>query len=204
MAEHRPTVSELLAAVARDADGGAGTTDELLPLVYAELRAIAAAQLSHERPGQTLQATALVNEAYVRLIGHADVRWDTHGHFFAAAARAMRRILVERARKRVRHEGRAARERTDPALLAAPDADRGDEVDIVALDRSLERLQSRDRRLSEIVHLRYFAGLTIEQSAAALGVSVTTVKEGWTFAKAWLRRDLREAARKEGGEGEAP
>jgi RNA polymerase sigma factor (TIGR02999 family) len=191
----RTSVAELLAAAAR---GESGATDELLPRVYSELRRIAAVQMSHERPGQTLQPTALVNEAYVRLVGDSEARWETHGHFFAAAARAMRRILVERARKRIRREGKGAREAADPALLAAPSGTTGEEVDVVRLDQSLQRLEARDKRKSDIVHLRYFAGLTIEQTAAATGLSVTTVKEEWLFAKAWLRRDLRGATGVEG------
>jgi RNA polymerase sigma factor (TIGR02999 family) len=188
------SLAQLLTAAAQ---GDVGATDELLPRVYNELRDMAAAQMAAERPGQTLQPTALVNEAYIRLAGDPDARWETRGHFFAAAARAMRRILVERARRRNRRERKNASSGADPALLQAPDSTAGEPVDVVGLDSSLQRLEARDKRKSEIVHLRYFAGLTIEQTAAALGLSITTVKDEWAFAKAWLRRDVRETGKGE-------
>ena len=177
----------LAAAVA----GRAGATDDLLTLMYAELRRLAAVQLAGEPRQRTLQPTALVHEAYMRLVGDHDVNWESRGHFFGAAARAMRRVIVEHARRRGRRERSAGRRAAvDPDSL--PDGD-GELVDVLALDRALTRLEARDARKGEIVHLRYFAGLTVEQTAEVLGLSATTVKDEWMFSRAWLRRELRSA-----------
>ena len=167
-------------------DDGPGTSGELLPEVYDELRKLARARLARERHrNQTLQPTALVHEAYLRVSGdREDRQWDRRGHFFAAAALAMRRILVERARhyQRVRHGSGAERVeldtsigRVDPSL-----------VDLVAVDEALTRLEQTDPRKAQIVSLRYFAGLSIEETAGALGLSPATVKNEWAFARAWL------------------
>jgi RNA polymerase sigma factor (TIGR02999 family) len=159
---------------------------ELLPLVYAELRTLAAARLADEKPGQTLQPTALVHEAYVRLVGGGQPNdWNGRGHFFTAAAEAMRRILVDAARRKqtAKHGGdhrRVDLADVDPAA-AIPD------VDLLALDEALGRLAAADPRKAELVKLRFFAGLTTEQAARALGVSVTTADNDWAYAKAWLR-----------------
>ncbi|HJZ59084.1 MAG TPA: ECF-type sigma factor [Gemmataceae bacterium] len=177
-------VTRLLdAAAAGDRQAAA----DLLPLVYDELRQLAAARMSQEAPGQTLDATALVHEAYLRLVGPADARvWDGRGHFFAAAAEAMRRILVEAARRkgRARHGGGRRRIELADVPAAVPDED------LLALDEALGRLAARDPARADLVKLRYFAGLTVPQAAAALGVSVATAERHWAFARAWLFAEL--------------
>lgn len=181
-------MTQLLAAVH---EGDSNASAKLLPLVYEELRKLAKARMSHEAAGQTLQPTALVHEAYLRLVGDTNVGWDNRGHFFAAAALAMRRILVERARSRNRIKrggGRARVELTDGALTVEPPSD-----DLVILDEALERLEKTDKRKADVVMLRYFAGLSIDETAAALGVSPATVKNEWTFARAWLHREVARA-----------
>jgi RNA polymerase sigma factor (TIGR02999 family) len=168
-------------------DGGPGTSRELLPEVYDELRKLARARLSRERHQHTLQPTALVHEAYLR-VGTDNQRWDRRGHFFAAAALAMRRILVERARHYQRLKRGAGAERvdldsgivsTDPRL-----------TDLVAIDEALTELEQTDPRKAQVVSLRYFAGLSIEETAAALDISPATVKNEWKYARAWLYRAL--------------
>lgn len=181
----RPDVTRLLKALG---DGDRSATDVLLPLVYEELRRLADSRMARERPGLTLQATALVHEAYVRLVSDEDVGWDDRGHFFAAAAEAMRRILVERARRvgRKKHGGgrrRVSLDKLEIGLDAPSD-------DLLALDEALERLRAKDSRKERVVSLRYFAGLTINETAQALDVSPATVKNDWTFAKAWLYKEL--------------
>ncbi|HTK75464.1 MAG TPA: ECF-type sigma factor [Gemmataceae bacterium] len=176
-------VTRLLdAAVAGDRRAAA----DLLPLVYDELRTLAAARMAAEKPGHTLDATALVHEAYLRLVGGQ--QFDGRGHFFAAAAEAMRRILVENARRkhRLRHGG--GRQRLDLDNLDLP-ADADDE-ELLALDEALERLAAEEAKAAEVVKLRYFAGLTIEQTAEALGVSVRTANRHWAYARAWLYQQL--------------
>jgi RNA polymerase sigma factor (TIGR02999 family) len=177
-------VTRLLDAVRAGDKRAAG---ELLPLVYDELRKLAAVRLAGEQPGQTLDATALVHEAYLRLVGPADEkRWDHRGHFFAAAAEAIRRILVENARRKraERHGGGRRRDDLDPDRVAAPEA----ADDLIALDEALDRLAAMDPQKVELVKLRYFAGLTADQAAAALGLSPSTADRHWTYARAWLRR----------------
>lgn len=175
---------------------GAGdprAAESLLPLVYDELRRLAAAQLSKEPAGQTLQPTALVHEAYLRLVGGEAIEWQGRGHFFAAAARAMRRILIDRARRHraAKHGGDRARAELREDLIADPTPGTGGAgMDLLRLDAAIARLEARDSRQAEIVLLRYFAGLSIEQTAEALGVSTGTVKNDWVFARAWLRREL--------------
>lgn len=171
--------------------GDPSATDELLPLVYDELRRLAARRLGHEKPGQTLQATALVHEAYLRLVGPADREsqpWNSRGHFFAAAAEAMRRILVEQARRKAsaKHGGDRVREEFEPSQIAA--AERPGEL--LALDEALQRLKAQDFQAAELVKLRYFAGLTIPQAADVLGVSPRKADFLWSFARAWLRREM--------------
>jgi len=173
-----------------DPDGGPGTSGELLPEVYDELRKLARARLARERrSNQTLQPTALVHEAYLRVAsGPAGRQWDRRGHFFAAAALAMRRILVERARhyQRLKHGNNAERVEMDSAIMRA---DPG-LTDLVAVDEALTRLEQTDARKAQIVSLRYFAGLSVEETAAALDLSPATVKNEWAFARAWLYRAL--------------
>jgi RNA polymerase sigma factor (TIGR02999 family) len=185
-------VTRLLDAVR---EGVPHAADRLLPVVYEELRRLAARRLAREPPGQTLQATALVHEAYLRLVGppcggseaERD-RWESRGHFFAAAAEAMRRILVENARRkrRLKRGGNLARRPLDEAIVAAPDTP----DDLIALDEALERLQRKDPQKCALVKLRFFAGLTGEQAAAALGVSVSTADRHWAYARAWLFREI--------------
>ncbi|MCC6951454.1 MAG: sigma-70 family RNA polymerase sigma factor [Phycisphaerales bacterium] len=181
-------VTRLLAAVH---SGDPRASEQLLPLIYDELRKLARSYMKRESEGQTIQATALVHEAYMRLVGGADVSWDNRGHFFAAAALAMRRILVERARSRGRIKRGGDRQRVD----LADHADAGDEsaVDLVALDGALRKLEAFDQRKSEVVMLKYFAGLTNDEVAAALGLSSATIRNEWTFARAWLMRELSQA-----------
>ncbi len=179
--------SQLLDDVTR----GRESADQLLPLVYDELRRLARARLRGERAGQTLQPTALVHEAFLRLVGDHDPGWNGRGHFFGAAARAMRRILVDRARSKARLRRGGGQEpvaledlRVEPhAAEAAPE-------DLLAIERALEKLEIEDARKGRLVELRYFAGLTCVETAAALDVSVGTVERDWRFVRAWLRTEL--------------
>jgi RNA polymerase sigma factor (TIGR02999 family) len=180
-------VTRILNAIER---GDAGATDELLPLVYEELRALAAQKLSHEPPGQTLQATALVHEAYLRLVGLENQTWRSRGHFFVAAAEAMRRILIDNARhkKSLKERGDRARVPLEEAI-ESPDVERLSD-DLVDLDEALEKLSRLDRLKADLVKLRYFAGLTSEQAAAALGISHATAERYWDYASSWLRLEI--------------
>lgn len=166
---------------------GRGGIDEVMPAVYAELRRVAAAYLRRERPGQTLQATALVNEAYVRLAGQHP-RFQNRAHFCAIAANAMRQILVERARARhaQKRGGGAARITLNEGLAASPEPP----VDLAALDEALGRLAALDAQQARIVELRFFGGLSVEETAEVLGISPATVKRHWSVARAWLAREL--------------
>jgi RNA polymerase sigma factor (TIGR02999 family) len=162
---------------------------ELLPQVYAELRRLAAWHLAKEKPGQTLQATALVHEAYLRLVGKEDPVWNSRRHFFGAAAEAMRRILVENARrkKRLKHGGQIERVDSDEAEIPSPMPDE----ELLALDEVLDRLSELDPRGAEIVKLCFFVGLTQEQAAEHLGISISTLERSWAFARAWLFREIQ-------------
>ncbi|MGE3109463.1 MAG: sigma-70 family RNA polymerase sigma factor [Phycisphaerales bacterium] len=181
-------VTQLLAAVS---EGDSHAAAQLLPLVYDELRKLAKSRMAHEPAGgagMTLQPTALVHEAYLRLLGDTQVGWDNRGHFFAAAALAMRRILVERARSRNRIKrggGRAKVELNEALLSTEPPSD-----ELLTLDDALTKLEQYDKRKAEVVMLRYFAGLSIEDTAAAMGLSPATVKNEWMFARAWLHREV--------------
>jgi RNA polymerase sigma factor (TIGR02999 family) len=179
-------------------DGGPGSSREMLPEVYDELRKLARARMSRERQQQTLQPTALVHEAYLRVAGDGQgAQWDRRGHFFAAAALAMRRILVERARhhRRLKHGAGGERVALDSAIAGA---DPG-LTDLVAIDEALTRLEQTDARKARIVELRYFAGLSIEETANALDISAATVKNEWKFARAWLYRALDPGGREPAG-----
>ena len=179
-------VSHILNAIEQGDPHAAG---QLLPLVYDELRKLAGQKLAQERPGQTLQATALVHEAYVRLVGAGDEpHWESRRHFFAAAAEAMRRILIDGARRKQtrKHGGGRQRLGVDADALAAPEPD----LDLVALDAALVRLAARDALKARLVELRYFGGLTGEQAAAVLGISPSSADRQWVFTRAWLRRKL--------------
>jgi len=183
-------VNDVTQALDAIASGDPHAADRLLPLVYDELRRLAAQKLAHEKPGQTLQATALVHEAYLRLVAsrgrqpHDAPSWNGRGHFFAAAAEAMRRILVENARRRrsFKRGGGHVRHDLDDLQLAAPEP----VEDLLALDEALNRLAAVDPVKAELVKLRYFAGMTIEEAAGALGISSPTAKRYWTYARAWL------------------
>ncbi len=178
-------VTQVLEAIRQGDPHAAG---RLLPLVYDELRRLAAQRLRHERPGQTLQATDLVHEAYVRLVGDADPGWNSRGHFFTAAAEAMRRILVENARRKkcLKRGGDLARQDVEEEQLVAPEP----REDLLALDEALGRLAERNRQAANLVQLRYFAGLTLPEAAEALGVSPRTAGRLWAYARAWLRREV--------------
>jgi RNA polymerase sigma factor (TIGR02999 family) len=161
---------------------------ELLSLVYEELRKLAAHRLAHESPGHTLQPTALVHEAYLRLVGDGEVSWEGRGHFFAAAAESMRRILVEHARKRGRVKRGGGRHRVPIDVVDV--AAEPESLDLVALDEALRRMEEQDPRMHQIVMLRFFAGLSVEDAGQALGISARTVKREWSCARAWLFKTL--------------
>lgn len=169
-------------------DGEQHLTDELLPLIYSELRALAKSRMVRERAGQTLQPTALVHEAYLRLIGDEDVAWDNRGHFFAAAAESMRRILIERARRkhRIKHGGELRRITLHDDRIEIGD----DNAQLLDLDRALSDLEEKDEQMAAVVKLRYFAGLTVEETAAALSLSTRSINRTWVSAKAWLAAEL--------------
>jgi RNA polymerase sigma factor (TIGR02999 family) len=180
-------VTELLHAIDQ---GDPNAAAQLLPLVYDELRRLAARRLAHEAPGQTLESTALVHEAYLRLVGRDFAQaWDGRGHFFASAAEAMRRILIEQARRKRRHKRGGSRRRVDldAVEVVAPTPP---SVDILALDEALTKLAQKYPQKAELVKLRYFAGLTVAEAAAVLGISTSTADRHWTYARAWLYRAL--------------
>ena len=185
-------VTRILSAIEQ---GDPRAAADLLPLVYDELRKLAAHRLAQEKAGQTLQATALVHEAYVRLVGNAgdgdEPRWDGRAHFFAAAAEAMRRILVDRARrhKSRKHGGGLVRGALDPSKIAVPESESGQ--DLLELDAALTRLAQSAPRLARLVELRYFAGVGQKQAAVLLGISTRTADSDWAYAKAWLLAELR-------------
>ncbi|MGE0641798.1 MAG: ECF-type sigma factor [Thermoanaerobaculia bacterium] len=183
--EPRNRESGLAAAIAA---GGPEAAEQILPAVYEELRRLARARMARERPGLTLTPTALVHEAYLRLAGDSEVRWDGRGHFFAAAAEAMRRILIERARRvaRQKHGGDRMRVTLVEGLVGVdPEAD-----EFLALDEALSRLEAIDPEMAEVVKLHQFAGLSLAETAAATGTSERTVSRRWTAARTWLRREL--------------
>jgi RNA polymerase sigma factor (TIGR02999 family) len=181
-------VTYLLSAID---SGDSLAAEQLLTLVYDDLRRLAAHRLAHEAPGQTLQPTELVHEAYLRLLGNKEAHWDGRGHFFAAAAHAMRRILVENARskRRLKRGGDRARMPLEEAELLAPEPSE----DVLALDEALTVLAATDRAAADLVQLRYFGGLSIPSAARVLGVSPRTAERLWTFARAWLRERLQGA-----------
>jgi RNA polymerase sigma factor (TIGR02999 family) len=182
-------VTRILSAIEQ---GDPQAASQLLPLVYEELRRLAAQKLAREAAGQTLDATGLVHEAYLRLVGRDRAQpWDSRGHFFAAAAEAMRRILVDNARRKHsrKHGGERARQEFDPARLAAPEA----AEDLLALDEALTRLAAAEPQVAELVKLRYFAGLTIPQAAGHLGIAPRTADAWWSYAKAWFQAALQDS-----------
>jgi RNA polymerase sigma factor (TIGR02999 family) len=182
-------MSDVTRILSQIESGDPSAAELLIPLVYDELRKLAAARLAHEQPGQTLQATALVHDAYLRLVDVEQAqRWNSRGHFFAAAAEAMRRILIERARGKGREKRggdwrRVNFEELDAATSLSPDQ-------LVALDDALERLAKLDAHAGELVKLRYFAGLGLDQAAETLGISTATAYRHWAYARAWLQTEL--------------
>ena len=198
-------VTRILSVIEQDPQAA----EQLLPLVYDELRRLAVERMTQERPGQTLQATALVHEAYLRLVDtKAAQQWDSRGHFFAAAAEAMRRILVEQARRKQRLKHGGAMKRIDlDSQCAVSDSPR---FDVLALDEALTKLAEIDPVKANLVKLRYFTGMTMPEAAEALSVSLATAERYWTFAKAWLLAELSDATlpspsgRGAGGEGLSP
>jgi RNA polymerase sigma factor (TIGR02999 family) len=183
-------VTRILSAIEQ---GDPQAAEQLLPLVYDELRRLAAQKLAKEKPGQTLQATALVHEAYLRLVDAKQAQhWHSRRHFFGAAAEAMRRILIDRARRKLaaRHGGGAKHVAADEIEIAAPEH-KDDEV--LAVHEALDALAAHDARKAELVKLRYFAGLTIDEAAEILGISAPTAKRDWTYARAWLFREISRA-----------
>lgn len=179
-------VTRILTAIDQ---GDPHASNLLLPLVYEELRKLAVQKLAQEKPGQTLQATALVHEAYLRMVGGDDHKvWDNKGHFFAAAAEAMRRILIEQARSKrsLRHGGDRNRQDIEYLSIIAPEPS----LDVLAVNEALEKFELIDPSKASLVKLRYFAGLTIPQAAAALGISTTTADRHWAYARAWLHAEL--------------
>jgi RNA polymerase sigma factor (TIGR02999 family) len=181
-----PDMSEVTRILMAVEQGDSRALDRLLPAVYRELRQLAARKLSHEKPGQTLQATALVHEAYLRLVGVEGQTWKSKTHFFATAAEAMRRILIENARRKHRLKRGGERQRVD--LEEGEVSVDEPSQDLLAVDEALTKLAQTDKEKAELVKLRYFAGLTIEQAAEVLGISPTTAKREWTYARAWLYR----------------
>lgn len=182
-------MSEVTQILKQIQEGEAQGADRLFPLVYDELRKLATQKLGHERPGQTLQATALVHEVFLRLVG--DQKFENYQHFFGAAAEAMRRILVEQARHKQSLKAGGGRHRKDlsdidPVVLPL-------DFDILALNAALEKLESKDRRRAMVVKLRFFAGLTIQQTAEALGIATSTVESDWVYARCWLRLEVAES-----------
>ena len=179
-------VTRILSAIEQ---GQPHAADDLLPIVYEELRKLATHRMAQEQPGQTLQPTALVHEAYMRLVDVEKAgQWKSRGHFFGAAAQAMRRILIERARGKARHKRGGGRRRVELASVdlvveSAPD-------DLLALDEALQRMELTDRTTAELVNLRYFAGLSMPEAAEAMGVTLRTAERNWTYAKTWLHREL--------------
>ena len=182
----RDSVTQILNAIQR---GDSYAANDLLPLVYSELRELASTRMKRENSDHTLQPTALVHEAFIRLVGKEERNWDNRGHFFAAAADAMRRILVESARRRKALKRGGDRQRYDltnvDATMETQDADA-----LLSLDEALQQLAEKDPKIAKVVELRYFTGLSVEETAKALGISDRTAKRHWAYARAWLRRAM--------------
>jgi RNA polymerase sigma factor (TIGR02999 family) len=183
-------MTDVTTVLHRIEQGDAAAANELLPLVYEELRRLAAARMAQEQPGQTLQATALVHEAFLRLVdGKPDENWNSRGHFFGAAAEAMRRILVEQARRKNRQKHGGGRNREVLGDIAAPETD----GKLLALDEALNRLADHDPQAAEVAKLRHFCGLGHEEVAKTLSITVYQARQKWTFARAWLRTEMQDS-----------
>lgn len=181
-------VTRILASI----DENPKAADQLLPLVYQELRKLAADKLKREKPRQTIQATVLVHEAWLRLVGSdVDIHWNGRGHFFGAAAKAMQRILVENARRKKSLKAGVDHRRVELSQVAAEV--RGRAVDVLDVDEALQKLEAIDRRKAELVRLRFFAGLTLSQAAKALSISASTADSDWAYAKTWLKVEMSES-----------
>ena len=183
-------MSDVTQILSQIEQGDPSAAEQLLPLVYEELRRLAAAKLANEKPGQTLQATALVHDAYLRLVDTDRAQhWNSRGHFFGAAAEAMRRILIDQARRKQSQKRGAGRDREplENAEIAAPEPS----LDVLAVSEALERFEGIDKPAAELVKLRYYAGLTIPQAAEALGISSTTADRYWAYARAWLHAEVK-------------
>jgi RNA polymerase sigma factor (TIGR02999 family) len=184
-----PVMSAVMRILSEIEQGDPSAAEQLLPLVYEELRRLAALRIAQEKPGQTLQATALVHEAYIRLVDtDGSQHWNSRGHFFAAAAEAMRRILVDQARHKQSQRAGGDRERID--LDAVDEIVPGPQIDVLAVDEALQALMTQDPRAGELVKLRFFAGLTVAEAARVLEISVATAENDWAYAKSWLRLQL--------------
>jgi len=182
-------MSDVTRILSQIESGDPSAAEQLLPLVYEELRKLAAAKLAQEKPGQTLQATALVHDAYIRLVDVDKAQhWNSRGHFFGAAAEAMRRILVENARRKSGPAAGGGHCRVEMSNVSAEI--QGPDLDLIALSESLDKLHTKDPRAAELVKLRFFAGLTRHQAADALGVSVATADNDWAYAKGWLKAEI--------------
>lgn len=186
-------MGELTVILERAMRGDSGAAEELLPLVYGELRRMAASRMATERDGQTLQPTALVHEAWLRLAGDAGARFENRAHFFGAAAEAMRRILIERSRRRMAAKRGGGAEPVDIDGLEIAFPESRDEA-LLAMDEALERFEAVDPRKAELVKLRYFVGMTFDEAAAALGIAVPTAKQWWAYARAWLAVEMKQRA----------
>ncbi len=185
-----PIMTDVTQILSQIEKGDPSAAEQLLPLVYDELRKLAAAKLANEKPGQTLQATALVHDAYIRLVDVEKAQhWDSRGHFFAAAAEAMRRILVDQARRKksARRGGDLKRRPLDYVEIECPEPS----LDVVAIDEALSRFEQKDKLKANLVKLRYFVGLTIPQAAESLGISSATADRYWAYARAWLHAELK-------------
>jgi RNA polymerase sigma factor (TIGR02999 family) len=180
-------VTRILSAIER---GDVLAMDELFPLVYQELRQLAAQRLRKESPGQTLQATALVHEAYIRLVGTEEQNWTGRGHFFVAAAEAMRRILIDNARRKKSLKYGGGHQRIDLSEAVAASDDKTSSDDLIALDEALKKLSEKDKVSADLIKLRFFAGLTMEQAANILGIPRRTADRNWAYARAWLYKEI--------------
>jgi RNA polymerase sigma factor (TIGR02999 family) len=189
-------VTQILSAIEQ---GDPSAAEQLLPLVYDELRKLAAHRMAQEKPGQTLQATALVHEAYMRLVDVEKVQhWNSRGHFFGAAAEAMRRILIENARRKKREKHGAERQRHDVRVVEP--SVRDPDTDVLAIDEALSGLAIKHPEKAELVKLRYFAGLTHSEAASVLGMPIATADRHWRYARAWLAREMRRGSSSDAGQ----
>ncbi len=195
-----PGSNEITVLLSAASAGDQGAAEKVWSLVYEELYHLAWQKMARTTPGQTLQPTVLVHEAFLRLAGGSETRWENRSHFFGAAARAMRNVLVDHARRKDSEKHGGNRRRVPLTVVALTPEPGGGELDLLALDEALERLEQDDPRVAQVVMLRYFAGLTIEDTAKALEVSTSTVEREWNYARAWLYREIQKGDREPEGE----